>query len=103
MAPRERSRGEGQERPVTRVLVATDRSETAERAVAWANELASRYEAELLLLQVLPGSAEALASEAAAAEASLRELAQSLAGPRGRAEVRVHADPPRAIVEAAEE
>ncbi|MDQ2983289.1 MAG: universal stress protein, partial [Actinomycetota bacterium] len=38
---------------VERVLVGTDRSETAERAVQWALDMAERYEAELLVLQVL--------------------------------------------------
>jgi nucleotide-binding universal stress UspA family protein len=33
---------------VQRVVVATDRSQTAERAVAWADELAGRYGAELV-------------------------------------------------------
>ena len=89
--------------PVKRVVVATDRSATAERAVAWANDLASRYDAELLLLQVLPTAGDGPDAEAqAAAEASLRELAEQLAGPRGRAAVKVHADPPRAIVDTAE-
>jgi ubiquinone biosynthesis protein len=39
---------------VKRVMVATDRSESADRAVRWAANLADHYEAELLLLQVLP-------------------------------------------------
>ncbi len=104
MPPRKSSSADGQERPVKRVLVATDRSATAERAVAWATDLASRYDAELLLLQVLPASDEERDPDATtAAEASLRELADQLAGKRGRASVKVHPDPPRAIVEAAEE
>lgn len=80
-----------------RVLAATDRSATAERAVAWAGELAARYEAELVLLQVLAPDADA-----AAAERSLSTLARQLAGERGRAAVRAADDPPQAIVEAAE-
>ncbi len=38
---------------VGRVMVATDRSETAERAVRWAAAMAERYEAELYLVQVV--------------------------------------------------
>ena len=38
---------------VERVVVATDRSETAARAVNWASEMANRYGAELILVQVL--------------------------------------------------
>jgi ubiquinone biosynthesis protein len=35
-----------------KVLVGTDRSETATRAVEWAAEMARRYEAELIAVQV---------------------------------------------------
>ena len=38
---------------VQRILVATDRSDTATRAVTWAAEMAGRYAAELLVLQVI--------------------------------------------------
>ena len=48
-----RRKGGGEE--VRLVLVATDLSETAERAVRFAAEMASRYEAELLVLRVLVG------------------------------------------------
>ena len=82
-----------------RVVVATDRSQTAERAVAWAGELAGRYGAELVIVQVIP--AENGEVDIAEAEASLLELARELAGERGRARVRIHPDPPRAIVDAA--
>jgi ubiquinone biosynthesis protein len=37
---------------IRRILVGTDRSETATRAVEWAAEMATRYEAELIVLQV---------------------------------------------------
>ena len=36
---------------VERILVGTDRSETATRAVRWALDMARRYEAELIVLQ----------------------------------------------------
>ena len=43
-----------------KVLVATDRSASADRAVAWAAELAERYGAELVVLQVVAdGTGEA--------------------------------------------
>jgi nucleotide-binding universal stress UspA family protein len=82
---------------VTRILVATDRSETAERAVGFATEMAERYEAELLLLRVL------LSDEGVVAEAArdLAERARELAGERGRSSVVVADDPADAIVEAA--
>jgi predicted unusual protein kinase regulating ubiquinone biosynthesis (AarF/ABC1/UbiB family)/nucleotide-binding universal stress UspA family protein len=80
---------------VQRILVATDRSETADRAVAWAAALARSCQAELILLQVVAELGEGV-------EESLNELASAIAGERGRASVTVHADPPLAIVEAAE-
>jgi len=39
---------------IDRILVATDQSETATRAVAWAAEMSDRYAAQLLVLQVIP-------------------------------------------------
>ena len=53
-----------------KVVVATDRSETARKAVAWAADFAGKSEGELVLLQVLSepvdGAEEALAGDAAA-------------------------------------
>ena len=82
---------------VRRVLVATDRSETAERAVRFAADMAERYEAELHVLRVL------LSDDGTRAEAAreLGEYAASLAGERGRASVVIAGDPADAIVEAA--
>ncbi len=82
---------------VRRVMVATDRSETAERAVLFAAEMAERYEAELFVLRVL------LADDGLRAEAAreLAEHAEGLAGERGRSAVVVGDDPAEAIVEAA--
>ena len=82
---------------VRRVLVATDRSETAERAVRFAADMAERYEAELHVLRVL------LSDDGTRAEAAreLAEYAASLAGERGRASVVIAGDPADAIVEAA--
>jgi predicted unusual protein kinase regulating ubiquinone biosynthesis (AarF/ABC1/UbiB family)/nucleotide-binding universal stress UspA family protein len=90
-------------------MVATDRSESAGRAVDWAADMAQRFGAQLLLLQVLVPE-HAPGTEAGAAEATrasyaaqdLAKLAETLAGPRGEAKVVVDADPARAIVEAAE-
>jgi ubiquinone biosynthesis protein len=84
-------------RQVARILVATDRSETAERAVAFATEMAQRYEAELFLLQVLLSDEGVLAQTAG----DLAEHARELAGERGRSSVVIGEDPADAIVEAA--
>ena len=82
---------------VRRVLVATDRSETAERAVRFATDMAERYGAELFVLRVL------LSDDGTRAEAAreLAEYAESLAGERGRSSVVIGADPAEAIVESA--
>jgi nucleotide-binding universal stress UspA family protein len=81
---------------VARVLVATDRSDTAHRAVEWAAEMAERYEAELLVLRVtLDGDAEEL-------EADLAEYVGAL-GERVRTLVRHADDPAEGICKAARE
>jgi nucleotide-binding universal stress UspA family protein len=41
----------GEAPAVNKVMVATDRSETADRAVRWAANVAASYEAYLLLFQ----------------------------------------------------
>ena len=81
---------------IERILVATDRSETAERAVAFAREMAERYEADLVLLRVL------LSDDGVLAEAAreLAEHARELAGERGHSSVVVAEDPAEAIIEA---
>ncbi|HXF72529.1 MAG TPA: AarF/UbiB family protein [Actinomycetota bacterium] len=95
---------------IERVMVATDRSETADRAVRFAAGMAERYGARLFLVQVLvprnpPGTEGGLAeaTRAAAAAAELTRSAQDLAGERGAARVVVDDDPARAIVRAADE
>ncbi|MGZ4388051.1 MAG: universal stress protein [Gaiellaceae bacterium] len=75
-----------------KILVATDRSETAEEAVAFAEEMARRYEAELIVLQVLVPD-----------EGRKGDPEASRGGGSGRTRVVVHADPAKAIVEAAKE
>ncbi|HYG72006.1 MAG TPA: AarF/UbiB family protein [Actinomycetota bacterium] len=102
--------GERASRGVERVMVATDRSETADRAVRWAAAFANRYEAELLVLQVIlpsnPGATEggqAEATRATFAGEELRTFAEELVGPRGRARVVMDEDPAHAILTVAEE
>ncbi|HXJ67255.1 MAG TPA: AarF/UbiB family protein [Actinomycetota bacterium] len=95
---------------VNRILVATDRSNTASKAVDWAASMAQNYGAELLLLQVIvpeddPEAETGTAEAAAVADAlpGLKDMAAQLAGQRGLARVTVDADPARAIVQVAEE
>ena len=90
--------GERKERgpSVRRILVATDRSPTAQHAVAWAAEMADRYSAELVVLQVVAGGGSASLEE-------LQQLASDVAGARGRARVTSGDDPAKAICAAAED
>ena len=96
--------------PITRVMVGTDLSQTASRAVDWATDFAERFDAELHLVQVIvptsPSDTEFGAAErtrASAAGEALQAEAERLAGPRGRAHVVVDDDPAMAIVAAADE
>jgi ubiquinone biosynthesis protein len=79
------------------VMVATDRSETAERAVRFAADMASRYEAELLVLRVLVGGNGARADVVR----DLAEYVAGLEGDRKRSAVVSGDDPSDAIVDAA--
>lgn len=79
------------------VMVATDRSETAERAVRFAAEMAARYEAELLVLRVLVGGNGSRAD----AVRDLEEYVAGLDGERKRSAVVSGDDPAEAIVDAA--
>ncbi len=95
---------------IARVMVGTDLSQTASRAVGWATDLATRFEAELHLVQVIvpknPSDTEFGAAErtqAAAAAEALQAEAERLAGPLGRSHVVVDPDPAMAIVGAAED
>jgi ubiquinone biosynthesis protein len=81
---------------VARVLVGTDLSPTSERAVAWAADMASRYDAELVVLQVV-------AERAAAAEDALTRFAETVAGPDARTRVAAGDDPAEVIVRVARE
>ena len=96
--------------PVRRVMVGTDRSETADQAVRWAASLADRCGAELIVVQIIvspsPAVTEYGAAERTRAVAAGEELAiyaRQLAGEGGRALVIFDDDPAMAIVRAAEQ
>ena len=76
-----------------RIVVATDRSESADRAAAWAMDMAERYEAELVVVQVVEKASPEV-------EAELARFAEP-AGARAR--VVADADPSGAIVRTAAE
>jgi ubiquinone biosynthesis protein len=95
---------------IGRVMVGTDRSQTASRAVGWAASFAALYDAELHLVQVVipssPSDTEFGSAErtrAAAAAEDLQREAERIAGGRGRSHVVVDDDPAMAIVHAAED
>jgi ubiquinone biosynthesis protein len=92
-----RLRRKGPDDAVRLVMVATDRSETAERAVRFAAEMAARYEAELLVLRVLVGGNGSRAD----AVRELEEYVAGLDGERKRSAVVSGDDPAEAIVDAA--
>ena len=82
---------------IERIVVASDRSETATRAVAWAAEMARRYEARLTVVQVsVPGPPPA------DAESMLASYAEEVVGPGTGTRVGTGEDPGDAIVAAAE-
>jgi nucleotide-binding universal stress UspA family protein len=82
---------------VRRILVGTDRSETATRAVRWAAEMADRYEAELIVTQSVRDGMERAATE--------RELAAYVedVAPGARPVVRSGGDPARQMADIARE
>jgi len=91
-----------------RVMVATDRSETAERAVQWAASYAERCGADLYLVQVLvaPGSdaaSPAFLEIVKDATEDIARHARALAATRGHGRVLVGEDPAIAIVRATAE
>ena len=89
---------------IQRILVATDRSDTATRAVEWAAEMAERYGAELLLLQVVvPEHLVGASEDQGAALGELAGLAERCAGSRGRARIEYDSQPADAIVQVADE
>jgi ubiquinone biosynthesis protein len=89
---------------VQRILVATDRSDTANRAVEWAAEMAERYAAELVVVQVVaPEHLVGSLGNGDAASAALANLAARVAGPRGRARLEYDSHPAETIVQVAAE
>lgn len=90
-----------------RVMVATDGSQTAERAVEWAASFADRFDADLHLIRVIAvirdSEQDSTAPEIVqAATDNLVQHARSKVGNRGRGSVVVSDDPAMAIVDAAE-
>jgi ubiquinone biosynthesis protein len=91
-------RRQGAHPPVRKILVGTDRSETATRAVRWAAEMAERYGAELLVTQTVRNGMDKLETA--------RELTahvEELVGPQVRTIVREGNDPAKQMVEIAAE
>src|SRR5262245_52301739 len=89
---------------IHRILVATDRSDTATRAVAWAAEMSDRYGADLLVLQVVaPEHLTGAGGDGDGAEAQLAALTKEICGERGRPLLVYDSDPAGAIVRTCED
>jgi ubiquinone biosynthesis protein len=88
---------------IQRILVATDRSDTATRAVTWAAEMSGKYAAELLVLQVV--APEHLASGAGDDDdaESLAAFTRQVCAERGRPLLVYDSDPADAIVRTCEQ
>jgi ubiquinone biosynthesis protein len=84
--------------PVRRILVGTDRSETATRAVRWAAQMAERYEAELIVCQSVRDG-----MDKASTQRDLAEYTAEVVGPDARALAAQGNDPARVMVEMAKE
>ena len=65
--------------PVRRILVGTDLSETATRAVRWAAQMAERYEAELVVCQSVHEG-----MNKAETQRELAEYTEQVVGPEAR-------------------
>jgi ubiquinone biosynthesis protein len=78
--------------PVRRVLVGTDRSETATRAVRWAAEMAERYQAELIVCQSVRAD-----MDPAETQRELTDYTSEVAGPEARA-VAARGDDPASVM-----
>jgi ubiquinone biosynthesis protein len=96
--------------PVEKVMVGTDRSETASRAVDWAARFAAAFGAELHVVQIViprhPADTEFGAADATRARAAADDLqtyATQIAGTQGHAHVVIDDDPAMAMVRAAED
>jgi ubiquinone biosynthesis protein len=93
-----------------RILVATDRSPSADAAVRWAANMAEAQSADLFIVQVMvpPSSTNGTRPDVPQealddAYASLVKFARELAGIRGHARVLVDDDPSQGILRAIEE
>jgi nucleotide-binding universal stress UspA family protein len=84
--------------PVRRILVGTDRSETATRAVRFAAEMARRYEAELLVTQTVREGMDRTATRR-----ELEAYVEDVVGEGTRVIVREGKDPAKQMVEIAGE
>src|SRR5437763_1917425 len=84
--------------PVRRILVGTDRSETATRAVRWAAQMAAVYGAELIVCQSVRDGMDKLSTQR-----DLAEYAKEIVGPEARALAAQGNDPARVMVELAKE
>jgi ubiquinone biosynthesis protein len=88
---------------IQRVLVATDRSDTASRAVQWAAEMSDRYAADLLVLQVIAPEHLAARDGAGTAADELAAFTRQVCGERGRPLLVYDSDPADAIVRVCEQ
>jgi ubiquinone biosynthesis protein len=84
--------------PVRRILVGTDRSETATRAVRWAAQMAEQYDAELIVCQSVRDAMDKLTTQR-----DLAEYVQEVVGPGARPVAAQGDDPARVMVELAKE
>lgn len=82
--------------PVRRILVGTDRSETATRAVRWAAQMAACYEAELIVCQSVRDG-----MDKATTQRELAEYVKDVVGPEARPVAAQGNDPARVIVDLA--
>jgi ubiquinone biosynthesis protein len=82
--------------PVRRILVGTDRSETATRAVRWAAQMAERYEAELVVCQSVREGMNKTEMQR-----ELAEYVADVAGPEARPLAAQGNDPARVMVDVA--
>ncbi|HYX75971.1 MAG TPA: universal stress protein [Gaiellaceae bacterium] len=81
-----------------RILVGTDRSETATRAVRWAAQMAEQYDAELIVCQSVRDAMDKLTTQR-----DLAEYVQEVVGPGARPLAAQGNDPARVMVELAKE
>jgi predicted unusual protein kinase regulating ubiquinone biosynthesis (AarF/ABC1/UbiB family)/nucleotide-binding universal stress UspA family protein len=91
---------------IKQILVATDRSDTATRAVEWAAEMSAKYAADLLVLQVVAPehlTAEDTGDAAQSAADDLAAFVRRVGGERGRPLLVYDSDPADAIVRVCEQ